>query len=167
MKKIYLIVLIAFTFSSCEKDDICDAATSTTPRLIIEFYDFSNPTVLKTVSNLGIIAPGLTTGIGFTGVSKIQVPLKTTDNSTTFRFIQNGSDSNTTNDNEDVIEINYTRNDVFVSRACGYKTLFTLNATNGIVETDSSTPDGLWIQNITVSTFNIANENETHVKIYF
>jgi hypothetical protein len=167
MKKIYLIVLIAFTFSSCEKDDICDAATSTTPRLIIEFYDVSNPTTLKTVSNLGIIAPGFTTGIAFTGVSKIQVPLKTTDDVTSFSFIQNGSDSVTTNDNIDDIQINYTRNNVFVSRACGYKTVFTLNNTNGIVESDAATPDGLWIQNITVSTSNITTENETHVKIYF
>jgi Family of unknown function (DUF6452) len=167
MKKIYLVVLIAFTFSSCEKDDICDAATSTTPRLIIEFYDVSNPTTLKTVSNLGIIAPGFTTGIGFTGVSKIQVPLKTTDDVTSFSFIQNGSDTVTTNDNIDEIQINYTRNNVFVSRACGYKTVFTLNTTNGIVKTDAATPDGLWIQNITITTPNITTENETHVKIYF
>jgi Family of unknown function (DUF6452) len=167
MKKIYLIVLIAFTFSSCEKDDICDAATSTTPRLIIEFYDVSNPTTLKTVTNLGIIAPGFTTGIGFTGVSKIQVPLKTTEDVTSFSFIQNGSDTVTTNDNIDDIQINYTRNNVFVSRACGYKTVFTLNNTNGIVKSDAATPDGLWIQNITIATSNIANENETHVKIYF
>jgi Family of unknown function (DUF6452) len=167
MKKIYLALLIAFTFSSCEKDDICDAATSTTPRLIIEFYDVSNPTTLKTVSNLGIIAPGFTTGIGFTGVSKIQVPLKITDDVTSFSFIQNGSDDVTTNDNIDEIQINYTRNNVFVSRACGYMTVFTLNNTNGIVKTDAATPDGLWIQNITITTSNITTENETHVKIYF
>ena len=167
MKKIYLLVLIAFTFSSCEKDDICDAATSTTPRLIIEFYDVSNPTILKPVTNLGIIAPGFTTGIGFTAVSKIQVPLKTTDNSTTFSFVQNGSDTNTTNDNTDVIQINYSRNNIFVSRACGYKTVFTLNSPNGIVKTDATTPDGFWIQNIVVTTTNIETENETHVKIYF
>jgi hypothetical protein len=167
MKKIYLLLLIAFTFSSCEKDDICDAATSTTPRLIIQFYDFSNPTVLKPVTNLGIIAPGFTTGIGFTAVSKIEVPLKTTENSTTFNFVQNGSDTNTTNDNTDVIQINYSRNNVFVSRACGYKTVFTLNSPNGIVKTDAATPDGFWIQNIVVTTTNIETENETHVKIYF
>ena len=106
MKKIYLILLIALSFSSCEKDDICDAATSTTPRLIVQFYDISNPTVLKTVNNLKIIAPGIADGISFTGVSKIEVPLKTTEDSTTFNFIQNGGDSNTTNDNTDVIQIN-------------------------------------------------------------
>src|SRR6478672_7706838 len=118
MKKLAVLLLIALSFSSCEKDDICDATTSTTPRLIIQFYDVSNPTVLKTVNNLGIIAPGFTTGLSFTGVSKIEVPLKTTEDSTTFSFIQNGADTNTTNDNTDILQFNYTRNTVFVSRAC-------------------------------------------------
>lgn len=167
MKNILLVLLIALTFSSCEKDDICDAATSTTPRLIIQFYDISNPTVLKAVSNLKIVAPGFTTGIPFTGVSKIEVPLKTTDDTTTFNFIQNGDDTNTTNDNTDVIQINYTRNNVFVSRACGYKKVFTLNNLNGFLRTDAIPLDGLWIQNYTVVTSNIETENEIHVKLYF
>ena len=36
MKKI-LLLLAFIALSSCEKDDICDATTITTPRLIIEF----------------------------------------------------------------------------------------------------------------------------------
>jgi len=167
MKKIFLLLLITLTFSSCEKDDICDATTSTTPRLIVQFYDISNPTTLKNVTNLRIVAPGFTTGIPFSAVSKIEVPLKTTDDTTTFNFIQNGDDTNTTNDNTDVIQINYTRNDVFVSRACGYKTVFTLNNPNGFLRTDAIPLDGLWIQNYTVVTSNIETENEIHVKIYF
>ncbi len=167
MKNILLVLLIALSFSSCEKDDICDATTSTTPRLMVQFYDISNPTTLKPVSNLGIIAPGFTNGISFSGVSKIEVPLKTTEDSTTFNFIQNGADTNTTNDNTDVIQINYSRNNVFVSRACGYKTVFTLNSANGFVRTDVLPLDGLWIQNFDIVTTNIETENEIHVKIYF
>lgn len=167
MKKIFLLLLVLVFTTSCEKDDICDVTTSTTPRLIIQFYDVSNPTILKPVTNLGIFAPLFTTGIGFTAVSKIEVPLKTTEDSTIFSFVQNGSDTNTTNDNTDVIQINYSRNNVYVSRACGYKTIFTLNNPNGIVKTDAATPDGFWIQNIIVTTSNIETENETHVKVYF
>jgi hypothetical protein len=167
MKKILLLVLFIVGATSCEKDDICDATTPTTPRLIIQFYDISNPTTLKPVNNLRIIAPGFTTGFSFTGVSKIQIPLKTTENTTTFSFIQNGGDTNTTNYNTDAIQINYTRENVFVSRACGYKTVFTLNNSNGFVRTDSNSPDGLWIQNFDIITTNIATENEIHVKIYF
>jgi hypothetical protein len=167
MRKIFILLLIVVCTSSCEKDDICDPSTSTTPRLIIQFYDVSNPTTLKPVNNLGIIAPGFTTGISFSSVSKIEVPLKTTDDITTFNFIQNGADTNTTNDNTDVVQINYTRNNVFVSRACGYKTVFTLNNPNGFLRTDAIPLDGFWIQNYTVVTSNIETENEIHVKIYF
>ena len=167
MKKITLLLFLLIIFSGCEKDDICDAATSTTPRLIVQFYDISNPTVLKSVTNLKIIAPGFTTGIPFSGVSKIEIPLKTTEDSTTFNFIQNGNDTNTTNDNTDVIQINYSRNTIFVSRACGYKTVFTLNNPNGFTRTDAASLDGIWIQNVNIITTNIATENEIHVKLYF
>ena len=135
-----------------------------TPQLIIEFYNAATPTVLKNVTNLGIIEPAALVGIAFNEVSKIEVPLKTTTNITTLHFIKNGSDTVTTNDNIDVITFNYQRVDKYVSRACGFKTLFYLNVTNPVV----LTADGSnWIQNIVVTQPNIENENEVHVKIYF
>ena len=169
MKKIYLLLLVvAFSFSGCEKDDICDAATATTPRLVIDFYDVSIPTpTLKKVTNLGIVSPPLTTGISYNGVSRVYVPLKTTADSTTMYFIQNGADTDLTNDNIDILTFNYTRNNVFVSRACGYKMLFNLNTTNPIVQTEPTTPDTKWIQNIVVVKPNLETENEVHVQIYF
>jgi hypothetical protein len=162
--KLFLIILFTFTLSSCEKDDICAEGTPVTPRVIIEFYKFTTPTVLENVTNLGIIEPTLSTGFSFTAVSKIQAPLKTTADVTTLQFIQNGSDTDTMNDNIDVITFNYQRVDEYVSRACGFKTLFYLNETNPVV----LTADGNnWIRNIVVTQPNIENENEVHVKIYF
>lgn len=162
--KTVLLLIFAVSFWNCEKDDICAESTPTTPRVIIEFYDNSNPTVLKTVTNLGIIAPGFAEGFGFNGVSLVTVPLKTTDDTTTLQFIENGSDSDTGNDNIDEITFNYTREDIYVSRACGYKTNFTLDPTIGAVLT---TDTDNWIQNITIEQTTIENENETHIKIYF
>jgi hypothetical protein len=76
--------------------------------------------------------------------------------------------ASSTGANEDFLQFNYTRQNVFVSRACGYKTIFELNATpNGVIKTDSTTPDGFWIQDINIVTTNIETENETHIKIYF
>ena len=167
MKKIVFItlsLLLAVSFWNCEKDDICAEGTAVTPRLIIEFYDATNTTVLKSVTNLGVIEPTFTTGLSFTGVSKIEVPLRTTADLTSLNFIQNGSDSDTTNDNIDLLTFNYVRNDVYISRACGYKTVFYLDTTNPI----ELTADGNnWIQNIEVIQPNIETENEVHVKIYF
>ena len=164
MKKILIILLLAFSFLSCEKDDICDEATSTTPKITIEFYDFANPLTLKNVTNLGVISPTLTTGFGFSAVNKISIPLNTATETTTYSFVQNGSDTITTNDNTDVITFNYSTNTVYVSRACGYKIVFDLTNTNAnLLTTDSNN----WIKNIIISKSNIENQNETHIKIYF
>lgn len=166
MKKISLILLVlSVTFSSCEKDDICDSATATTPKLIIDFYDKTNPTVIKSVTNLVVKEVGSTAVLAFNSVSKIQLPLKTSEDITKYSLILNSTVTATAN--EDFLQFNYTRQNIFVSRACGYKTIFTLDATTPYIKTDTSNPNRYWIQNITVATSNITTENETHIKIYF
>lgn len=158
--------MVFFSFSSCEKDDICSATTSTTPRLVIQFYDFNNPSVLKETDNLKIIGKGMSEGIDFNGnENTVSVPLKTTENSTTYSFVLNST--STTLRNEDVLRFNYVRENLYVSRACGFKTVFDLDPINPYVLTDAATPDVLWIKAISVEKKSIDNENETHVKIYF
>ncbi|MEW5675884.1 DUF6452 family protein [Flavobacterium enshiense] len=163
LKIVALSFLLANSFWSCEKDDICAEGTPTTPNVVIEFYDAANPENLKTVSNLGVVASGFTTGISYNGISKIKIPLKVNEDVTTLQFIQNGSDSDNTNDNSDVLTFNYVRSDVFISRACGYKTVFQLNDNSPELINDSN----MWIQSRTITQSNIQNENETHIKIYF
>ncbi len=130
-------MIATFSSSSCEKDDICDANTPTTPRLIIDFYDISNPSVLKNVTNLKVIGEGMTEGYVFnpnaTGQSQylvngssIAIPLKTDIDTTTYNFILNSGNPNPALIDIDEVTFNYTRNDVFVSRACGFKTLLSL-----------------------------------------
>lgn len=165
MKKLVLIFVLSTLFSSCEKDDICDAATETTPMLIIEFYDVQRPTVLKNVTNLEVKEIGSTAVIPFTNSSKIELPLKTNDNFTKYSFKL--SSTSVTSVNEDFVQFSYTRQNIFVSRACGYKTIYNLSAINPYLKTDSVIPDGFWIQNLTVITSNIITKNETHIKIYF
>lgn len=167
MKRLTIItiaLLIANSFWSCERDDICTEGTPTTPNVIIEFHDALNPANVKTVTNLGVAASGASTGFAYTGVSKIKVPLKTNETQTILRFVQNGSDSDTSNDNVDVLTFDYSKNDIFISRACGFKTVFQLNANNPVL-TDGDA--SLWISSVTTIQPNIQNENETHIKIYF
>jgi hypothetical protein len=179
MKKYSILILIslfAFSFWNCEKDDICAETTPTTPRVVIEFYDFANPTVLKEVTNLRIEEVGTTNGVVSNSAldndnplkyifnsSTVNIPLKTFDDISKFNFKFNYVDE-LTYDNLDEIVFNYTRQEIYVSRACGYKTNFTLDTTTGAVLTlDGSN----WIQDITIEQTTIANENETHIKIYF
>ena len=163
MKKILLLLVVAITFSSCEKDDIC--SEETTPRLIIEFYDIANPTILKNVSSLEVIGAGVTEPLkNFSGVSSIELPLKITEDITQYSLKIYSNSSFYAN--EDKIQFKYSRKNVYVSRACGYKTIFNLNKFDGVTITDSDTPDGFWIKDKVVTNTNVESEIETHVKIY-
>ena len=165
MKKLLVLLLLSITFWGCEKDDIC--SEDTTPRIVLEFYDIANPANTKNVSGLKVTSVGQSSPYKtFTGVSKIELPLNITSNTTKYSLINN-STSSTLIPNEDFLEFNYTKQNIYVSRACGYKTTFELNTTDGVLLTDATTPDLLWIQDINIQTTNIDNENETHIKIYF
>lgn len=154
-----LVVLLGFTLITCEKDDIC--TDDTTPNLIIEFYKHGATTpTLKPVTKLKINVTNFS-DLAFDGVSKISIPLKTSANETTFNFILNGSDTDASDDNLDVLKFSYTREEVFVSGACGYKTIYKNTDKNLTTDTDN------WIKTITIIQPTIENEDETHVKIYF
>jgi Family of unknown function (DUF6452) len=164
MKKIIMLLCLVIALSGCEKDDIC--VDETTPQLVIEFYDISNPAVLKNVVNLEVTGDGMTDSLDtFNGVSTISLPLKTNEDVTRYHLLLNSTSS--TASNEDILEFNYTRQNVFVSRACGYKTVFELNTSNGFNYTDATITDGLWIQDTNLQTNSIVTEDEVHLKIYF
>ncbi|KUJ60538.1 hypothetical protein AR687_17355 [Flavobacteriaceae bacterium CRH] len=177
MKKIIaFLLLFAFGLSGCEKDDICDANTPTTPRLIISFYDINNPTVKKKVTRLKVTGVGAPEGIIFnesaledekyiTSSDSIGIPLRTDLDTVTYNFILNYGNANASLVNTDVIKFDYSRQTAYVSRACGFKTIFQLNSQTPFTQTD---PDGgLWMQDIDAINKNIEFEDETHLKVYF
>lgn len=167
MKKLILIpvvALMALLGWNCEKDDICSESTPTTPRLIMEFYNIDDPTTPKNVTSLLVSGTGADEALGvFNGVSKVELPLRITDDQTQYTFTLNSS--NTSIDNTDVLTFNYTRDQVFVSRACGYKTVFALDDTTPFVQ-DNGT-DLRWMNNVTVTQPNILNEDEVHISVLF
>lgn len=166
MKKLVsLLLLFTFGLSSCEKDDICDANTPTTPRLVITFYNSDDPSVERVISNLKAVGEGMDTetGITFSAVSSIELPLKVNDTTTTYKLIYDAASTIPTDRNTDVLTINYSTQNVYVSRACGFKTTFNVNS---ISRTD---PDGdtVWMSTVQLINPNIDSENETHVEVYF
>ncbi|MDI1255901.1 MAG: DUF6452 family protein [Flavobacterium sp.] len=186
MKKIYFLLLaVVFVFSGCEKDDICDGSTPTTPRIIIEFYDISNPAVLKNVRNLKVIATGMEEGVVLdetansltpylSNASKIALPLKTSEDNTQYQFILNFGNTNEALIFTDVIDFNYQRTQEYVSRACGFKTMFKLNLPSDplapIALNNNNSGQfipGNWIKGIEINESTIESENEVHVKILF
>ena len=171
-------VFIAVCFFGCEKDDICPGTTPTTPRLVLEFYEKNNPAILKTVTNLKAVATGVTNGVVFNdalpitdntrylaNTNKISLPLKINAETTEYTLTLNATSTNPAILNADKITFNYTTKEIYVSRACGYKTNFDLDGSP--VQETNAIDNNKWISNIVVETPNIETENETHIKIYF
>ena len=167
MKKIlalFGLFIIGLTwFSSCEKDDIC--VEGGTPLLIIRFYDNAQQDTFKSVTSLKIIGEGATeplANINRITTDSIAIPLKALATNTTFMLISNSADDTNGNEtgNSDTLIFNYTTQEVFVSRACGYITNY-----NDLSQTLTDDGDN-WIKNISIENTTIKTQNAAHVKIY-
>ncbi|WP_431136634.1 DUF6452 family protein [Psychroserpens mesophilus] len=165
----FLIILFAISTISCERDDICPEDVPTTPRLIVEFYDLLDQETIKNVPNLRVQGVDndnpLSSFSGTSDVNKVELPLKTDENSTQFRFIKDyaiDDDGNVTG-NEDIITINYIPENIYVSRACGYKTIY--KAVSIQFDTDDMNP---WIALAQPLNDNqsIEDETTTHFKFF-
>ncbi|WP_162623239.1 DUF6452 family protein [Confluentibacter sediminis] len=158
---------------SCERDDICPESTPTTPNLIIEFYESTDPETASFVPKLrvqGIDNSDVLEGYNAANTKELKLPLKTDSNITQYRLHRdysindNGTPNDTSDDfangNEDIITIKYTTELVFVSRACGYKTIF--KNVSLTIEPDSDN----WIKSRQSVNDNQSVEDETTAHFY-
>lgn len=171
MKKLLIAALctvtLAFLFYGCEKDDICVDAV--TPRLIIQFYDKDDFSELKSVTLLKVIGEGENQAVYLNDsqdsvltTNEIALPLKTLENTTSFVFITNygvDSDGNEVG-NRDTITFHYSRNELYVSRACGYKVNYSDLTKTLVTDGDN------WISNVVIENSDVLDETATHVYIY-
>jgi hypothetical protein len=164
MKKFICLFLIVIF--SCEKDDICSGTTQTTPRLVIEFYDLSAPEEVLAVPGLfaiGLDAEDLEVPINneiVTTRSTITLPLKTDDILTELKLYKSYDlVDGVVNGNPDTIKITYNTENVYVSRACGYKTNFNILTFGITIDSDQ------WMISSEILLTEITNENDIHVKI--
>lgn len=168
-KSIISLCLISLLLFTCEKDDICAEGSAITPQLIVTFYDETNPTQRKNVEDLFVFGLDdnnqtvLFQSSTITTTDSIAFPLRTDVNITRIVFFidaEEDDNNNIISNNQDIIDFNYTRNDVYVSRACGFiANYLDLNAT---LDPDSDN----WILNTEIVKENVENEIEAHVKIY-
>ena len=178
MKKISLLIALLFIIGnySCERDDICPESTPTTPRLIIDFFDITDQDTQKNVFDLRVQGIGNENTLpGFNVASSantITLPLRTDANETQYSLHidyainDNGTPDDTSDDfaegNEDIISITYTTEEVYVSRACGYKTIF--KNVSITIQTDSDN----WILSRESINDNqsVEDETTTHFNIF-
>lgn len=158
-KRILFIIIILSTVQGCTRDDICAEGTPTTPLLIITFKDSANPLISKEVPNLTIETADANSTQVITAVStdSIAIPLNVSTDSTKYRFKQ---DDGGDNPNTDILTFSYTREDVYVNRACGYKTTYD---NLSVAKEDEGSAN--WIFLIEVINQTIENESQAHITI--
>ena len=149
-------LFLQFGVIAIEPDDICLESNTDTPNLIINFLDF-NSGESKPVVNLKIKGVDSENDFFIGTVDSISIPLSNYQNTTPFSFTKE-FDSNQAN--EDLIYFNYVRNNVYISRSCGYKMEYEIE--NIIVENDNLN----WIEDSIIEKRVVNDENSHHVKIY-
>ncbi|SEQ37905.1 hypothetical protein SAMN05421824_1492 [Hyunsoonleella jejuensis] len=168
---ILLVFIVAVTQVSCERDDLCPETTQTTARLVMEAFDVSLPDDSKNIFGLrieGIDDEGNGIGVlddyNVVTSSNLVLPLRTDEDVTKYKLHRDyteDDDGNPNGGNEDIITITYIREEVFVSRACGYRTIFN----NVQIRVDvEDLDDDEWIRSIQTENDNqvVENEAEAH-----
>jgi hypothetical protein len=156
MKKYYLFLsLTALLISSCEKDDFC--IEPITPNMIIRFYNATNISETKAVTDLTVNPNDLDSIYTNVSIDSIVIPLDVTSNQIIYNF--------SSGTNVDILTINYEIEEVFVSRSCGFKAIF-----NNVTVTSDVSND--WIIGLTETLENtitiptIDDESAAHIQIF-
>lgn len=191
--KSYLFLIITILFVSCERDDICPEGSPSTPRLLVEFFDIADTDVLKDVPRLTVYPdnenitepttedpsgailqePFLLPRVFNTNLNNAGLPFLVGiegERATLRYFFERDTnlrlnDDTSTTSNIDVVEISYIPEFIYVSRACGFRSVFREveveiieDEDNWLLRTDF--PDTIETQ------ISVENEDITHVQLF-
>ena len=164
-KHIALSIIFIALLTACERDDIC--IDPITPKLIIRFYDKDNPDEFKKAFKLKVQIEGIDGDYQNNTITEITdsiaIPIKTAEDITKYTLtITEVADDETTSELVDTFDLTYIHIDEFVSRSCGYKTVYHNTEIPSLSVTNS------WINSIEIidDEQNILNEISAHVKIF-
>lgn len=162
IKRIVFSFTLLLVFAGCTRDDICPEETVTTPLLQIQFMDISDRTQSKAVSAFRVLINDADTLEVYLGESDtlVGIPLNTLTTISSFQFIINSSDSTTTN--TDIINFRYSTEDIYVNRACAFKTIY--NQLEADVEPETGSNN--WILDYTLLKTTIEDETDAHLTIF-
>ena len=161
IQKITLLLFTTLFLWGCTRDDICPDDTQTTPLLVIKFMDISNPTQVKAVDNLRITLANTsqTEVVPATTDTLYKIPLNPIATSVDYNFTKGyeGTEPNT-----DAFNITYQRGaDIYINRACGFRTSFI-----DIDPTIQVEGSANWMLGNTINNTTVENEDITHITIF-
>jgi len=163
MGKTFLtLLLIVIVFGGCTKDDICSETTLTTPLLIIDFRDINDRATAKAVEDLQVLVNDADSTVVYSSISDtiISIPLNTESNQSSFHFIFNASDVDNLND--DIVTFTYTREEVYVNRACAFRMVYN----DLLIAVEPENESDFWILDTDINNPTLENENEAHITVY-
>ncbi|MUP45442.1 hypothetical protein E0K83_06745 [Gramella sp. BOM4] len=162
----------------CQRDDICPESTTTTPLMVIRFYENVDPFDPTAPQNLSIREEGneeyatvrsqsgnLIRYFRYTQDS-LAIPLRTDNDVTNYEFTVNtpqaSEDEPEVPGNTDVLRFSYGRQEEYLNRACAFK----VNYVGLKIELEAG-EDGSWIEDVQIEEANIDDQNQAHVSIFF
>lgn len=163
LKRFIFLIIIIFLFKGCTRDDICPEGTATSPKLIIVFKNAEDRNTNKLVEDLSIETDYENSILVLNRIAtdSVAIPLNTTSDTTKFRFIRSTGSGINLEANIDHVIFVYSRKDLYVNRACGFKSKFENLQTTRVDE-------GLenWILDISTIKDTITDEKKAHLTFY-
>ena len=158
-KRILLFVLFIGIIFACEKDDFC-IENPVTSKLIIDFYDDTNRETLKNVQRFSIISEDRADSLFVNKtVNTVAIPLNSLNTETVYTLKKNSAGGATIHNDIATFTIAYDTEEVFVSRSCGFKVVFS----NVTFSSDTNS----WITDFTPTTIiNLDDQSTAHVQIF-
>lgn len=163
-KRIVVLFIVVFTLNGCTRDDICPEGAAITPNLVITFNDINNQNNRKKVIRLTVETDYEmgTTIFSLRETDSIAIPLDVNSDTTKYRFIQTTIlEDDETVENTDRFTFVYNRKDLYVNRACGFRT--ELDGFDAVLEDEASDN---WIKDFTIKRDNIVDEEQAHLTIF-
>ena len=162
-KRIPFLLILILAFNGCTRDDICPEGTATTPNLVIVFNNNANIATRKMVEDL-IVETDYENSVivlSRTATGSIALPLSTTSDTTKYRFIRITGTEETEVRNIDYVTFIYSRKELYVNRACGFKMEFDNLETQ--LQNEGSEN---WILNISTNDQTVKDEKKAHLTFF-
>lgn len=162
-------LITIFFVTSCEKNDLCGGVNVDTPQVNITLYNRLNNEEQKTAQMINCYAldhihQDTIPVIQFLNRSSFTLPLKVYEENTVWYVELKEWIGNDTITRANLLDFRYETSSEYVSKACGYRSVFQRVRVNSVNDTIQHLPG--WISTLDY-TNEITTNDTTHVQIYF